>query len=129
VLDVACHFLNIEPEQKVQTFATSKPLTCQASSTFKLYSPIWTYDVLILPCQFCLKGFEPSWDYKLASCKHAYHSWCVVCHFSTSSKCLNCEENLHADWWVFARIKRLASNEEKTNEEDPRLLSTTLEGT
>jgi len=32
------------------------------------------YHVLILPCPFCHNGFDPTWDCKLASCKHTYHS-------------------------------------------------------
>jgi hypothetical protein len=29
--------------------------------------------MLILPCPFCLRGFDHAWDCKLVSCKHAYH--------------------------------------------------------
>jgi hypothetical protein len=31
------------------------------------FLPILYSNVLIMSCPFCLKGFEPSWDYKLAS--------------------------------------------------------------
>jgi hypothetical protein len=99
----------------LQTFDASKLPTCQTFSAFKLYSPIWAFDVLILPSPFFLEGFEPYWDHKLASCKHAYYSWCAVCHFSTSSKCLHCEEEMQVDWWVLVGIKRHVSIEEKTN--------------
>ncbi len=34
--------------------------------------------LLILPSPFCLRNFDLAWDCKLASCRHAYHSWCLV---------------------------------------------------
>jgi hypothetical protein len=62
--------------------------------------------LLILPCPFCLRNFDLAWDCKLASCRHAYHSWCVVSHFLTSSKCFICEEEMHFNWWALSRIKK-----------------------
>jgi hypothetical protein len=75
------------------------------------------------------KGFAPSWDCKLASCNHAYHSWCALNHISTSSKCLHWEEEMHVDWWTMSRIKKLSSKEEKAKETNLGHLYTTLEGT
>jgi hypothetical protein len=88
-----------------------------------------TLFTLILPCPFCLKGFAPSWDCKLASCKHAYHSWCAFYHLSTSSKCLHCEEEMHVDWSIVSRIGKPSSKEVKAKETNLRHLYTTLEGT
>lgn len=74
--------------------------------------------LLILPCPFCLRGFDLAWDYKLVSCRHAYHSWCVVSHFSTSSKCFICEEEMHPNWWAFLGIKKPNFEEKQKMEED-----------
>lgn len=59
-------------------------------------------------CPFCLCGFEPVWDCCLVSCRHAYHSWCAVTHFSTSPKCveINCGQDVHDDWWVSAGVAK-----------------------
>ena len=37
--------------------------------------------ILITLCPFCMRGFQPAWDCRLASCQHAYHSWCALTHF------------------------------------------------
>ncbi len=86
-------------------------------------------NVLILPCSFCLGGFAPSWDYKFSSCKHPYHFWCAFSHFSTFSKCLHCEKEMHANWWTLFGINKPSSKEEKAKEENLGLLGITLEGT
>lgn len=51
----------------------------------------------ILPCPFCQRLFEPTWDCNITFCKHADHSWCVITHFSNSTKCLfeGCGEDMH----------------------------------
>jgi hypothetical protein len=56
----------------------------------------------ILPCPFCQRLFEPTWDYKIASCKHTYHLWCAINHFSNSTKCLfeGCGQEMHLNWWA-----------------------------
>jgi len=41
--------------------------------------------LFILLCPFCNRRFELAWDYKIASYRHAYHSWCVTIQFSNSS--------------------------------------------
>ncbi len=92
-------------------------------------SLILTSTMLILPCSFFLKGFAPSWDCKLASCKYPYHSWCAFSHFSTSSKCLHCEEEMLINWWTLFGIKKPSSEEEKAKEANPRLMGITLEST
>ncbi len=43
--------------------------------------------IILKPCPFCQKKFEPPLDVKFTSCKHFYHSWCALNHFSTSTKC------------------------------------------
>lgn len=60
----------------------------------------------ILHYPFCHRLFEPTWDYKFAFCKHAYHSLCVISHFSTSIKCLfeGCGQEMRSDWWVLSGI-------------------------
>ena len=59
-------------------------------------------------CPFCLRGFEPVWDCCLVSCRHAYHSWCAVTHFSNSPTCIdeNCGQDMHDDWWVSAGVAK-----------------------
>jgi len=63
--------------------------------------------IRIEPCPFCKKLFELNWDYKIASCKYAYHSWCVLSHFSTNTKCLkeSCRQEMHLEWWALSTIK------------------------
>jgi hypothetical protein len=73
--------------------------------------------LLILPCPFCLRGFDIAWDCKLALCKHAYHSWCVVLDFLNSSKCFICEEEIHPNWWALSRIKKPNFEEKQKMEE------------
>jgi hypothetical protein len=74
----------------------------------------------ISPCLFCHRGFELAWDCKIVSYKHAYHSWCVISHFSNSSKCLlkGCEEEMHLDWWVLSSIKKPCGDEKQTSRVD-----------
>ena len=59
-------------------------------------------------CPFCLQGFEPAWDCCLASCRHAYHSWCALTHFSESTKCIHkgCAKEMHSDWWISTGIPK-----------------------
>ncbi len=40
--------------------------------------------------------------------KHAYHIWCAISHFSSSSKCMlkGCGEDMHTDWWALSSIKK-----------------------
>ena len=59
-------------------------------------------------CPFCLQGFELAWDCRLASCRHAYHSWCALTHFSESTKCIHkdCAMEMHKDWWICTGIPK-----------------------
>ena len=59
-------------------------------------------------CPFCLRGFQPAWDCRLASCRHAYHSWCALTHFSESTKCIHpdCAQEMHTDWWICTGIPK-----------------------
>ena len=70
--------------------------------------PLHSQAVEILQCPFCLRGFEPAWDARLASCRHAYHSWCALTHFSESTKCIHkdCAMEMHTDWWTCSGIKK-----------------------
>ena len=68
-------------------------------------------DILVVEigvCPFCLCGFDPVWDCCLVSCRHAYHSWCAVTHFSTSTKCIDtkCGQDVHDDWWVSVGVTK-----------------------
>jgi hypothetical protein len=40
-------------------------------------SLILYFNMLILLCPFCLKGFEPLLNCKLSSCKHVFHGSCA----------------------------------------------------
>jgi len=64
--------------------------------------------LLILPCPFYQRLFEHAWDCKIVFCKHVYHSWCAITHFSSSTKCLfeDCEEKMHLDQWVLLGVKK-----------------------
>jgi hypothetical protein len=70
--------------------------------------PLHSQVVQILVCPFCLRGFEPAWDARLASCRHAYHSWCALTHFSESTKCIHkdCAMEMHTDWWTCSGIRK-----------------------
>ena len=59
-------------------------------------------------CPFCLRGFQPAWDCRLASCRHAYHSWCALTHFSESTKCIHKDGamEMHKDWWICTGIQK-----------------------
>jgi hypothetical protein len=46
-------------------------------------------DAEIHACLFCYKGFEPVWNCRFSSCRHAYHTWCAYSHFSKDPKCLS----------------------------------------
>ncbi len=61
--------------------------------------PNHPFIIILKPCPFCQKKFEPSWDVKFTSYKHFYHSWCALSHFSTSTKCLfeGCGQEMHLD--------------------------------
>ena len=63
-------------------------------------------------CPFCLRGFEPAWDCKVASCKHGYHSWCAWTHFSNCSTCYlkDCGMEMHPEWWVLSGIPKPQEN-------------------
>lgn len=62
----------------------------------------------LVVCPFCLQGFEPAWNCRLASCRHAYHSWCALTHFSESTKCIHkgCAKEMHSDWWISTGIPK-----------------------
>ena len=64
--------------------------------------------ILITLCPFCMRGFQPAWDCRLASCRHAYHSWCALTHFSESTKCIHkdCAMEMHKDWWTSSGIQK-----------------------
>jgi hypothetical protein len=70
-------------------------------------------NLAISPCPFCHQRFELAWDCKIVFYKHAYHSWCAIFHFSSSSKCLfkGCGDDMHTDWWVLLGIKKPCGND------------------
>ena len=70
--------------------------------------PVDSETIEISVCPFCLQGFQPAWDCRLASCRHAYHSWCALTHFSESTKCIHkdCAMEMHKDWWICTGIQK-----------------------
>jgi hypothetical protein len=91
-------------------------------------SPIWAFDVLVLPCLFALEVLSLCGTISLLLVS-MLTILSVQFHFSNSSKCLHYEEEMHENWWALAGIKNPCFNEKKANEEDLKLLCTTLEGT
>jgi hypothetical protein len=67
-------------------FAMSNPSDRNVSST----------QVDFTQCYFCCRGFEPTWDCKLACCRHGYHS----------TRCVlpSCDAEMHWDWWELVGI-------------------------
>jgi hypothetical protein len=53
--------------------------------------------------------FEPIWDVKIISYKHAYHSWSELSHFFTFIKCLfeGYGREMHPLWWAQEGIKKM----------------------
>ncbi len=66
----------------------------------------------VSPCPFCNRGFKPAWAALVVSCEHAYHIWCALTHFSSSTKCLHkdCQQEMHADFWRNSGIKMPTAN-------------------
>ncbi len=64
--------------------------------------------------------FEPIWDVKIMSCKHAYHSWCALNHLSTFTKCLfeGYGREMHPLWWAQEGIKNTAIIEKTRSQMD-----------
>ncbi len=67
-------------------FMNSSPLPFDYLSN-DVSTPIFS-NLAISPCPFCHQGFKPTWDCKIASYRHAYHSWCAIFHFVHQSVCL-----------------------------------------
>ena len=87
------HRLSIQIQLRGMRAAYKRPTTAPAPLP-SFYNdwrdePLHTHVVEIRVCPFCLQGFEPAWDARLASCRHAYHSWCALTHFSESTKCIH----------------------------------------
>lgn len=42
------------------------------------------------------------------SCKHAYHSWCDITHFSSKPTCIEvgCGQEPHQNWWRLNGIEK-----------------------
>jgi hypothetical protein len=91
-------------------------------------SPIWAFDVLVLPCLFALEVLSLHGTISLLLV-HMLTILGVQFDFSISSKCLHYEEEMHEDWWALVGIKNPCFNEKKANEEDLKLLCTTLDNT
>jgi hypothetical protein len=66
----------------------------------------------ICPCPFCLRKFQPIWECKLFPCLHAYHSWCVLTHFSDSIECMaeGCSLEPPMEWWNAMGLKKLVES-------------------
>lgn len=104
-------------KQVLQEHLRQMPLGFQRPGFFPAPLPFVTLDpadlgstpitrIDIGECPYCLRGFEPAWDCKIACCKHGYHSWCAWSHFSHSSRCFldSCGMEMHPDWWVLSGI-------------------------
>ena len=67
------------------------------------------YPIDIAPCAFCHGDFEPALDCLIISCHHAYHLWCALMHFSSSTICCvsTCLQEVHSDWWDLVGVKKL----------------------
>jgi hypothetical protein len=84
----------------------SIPLPSQLTTTIDacdLQSCIW-----VGGCSFCGLSFEPIRAGTLASCKHLYHPWCAMVHFSTSTKCVDplCVKEMHDSCWLCNGISK-----------------------
>jgi hypothetical protein len=78
-----------------------------------MFSSSSTVEALsVSPCPFCNRGFKPAWAALVVSCEHAYHIWCALTHFSSSTKCLlkDCQQEMHADFWRNTGIKMPTAN-------------------
>ena len=87
---------------------TTTPVPLPAIHSDWGQEPIATHTIQVGVCPFCLRGFQPAWDCRLASCRHAYHSWCALTHFSESTKCIHkdCAMEMHKDWWICTGIQK-----------------------
>ncbi len=70
--------------------------------------------VVVKPCRFCQRLFEPTWYVKFVSYRHSYHFWCALSHFSTSTKCLfeMCGQEMYRNLWLLSRMKKPRVGEE-----------------
>jgi len=66
----------------------------------------------VSPCPFCNRGFKPAWAALVVSCEHAYHIWCALTHFSSSTKCLlkDCQQEMHPHFWLYTGIEMPTAN-------------------
>jgi hypothetical protein len=106
------HRLAIQSQLRGMRAAYERPTTTPAPLP-SFYNdwrdePLHSETVQIQMCPFCLRGFQPAWDCRLASCRHAYHSWCALTHFSESTKCIHkdCAMEMHTDWWICTGIPK-----------------------
>jgi hypothetical protein len=93
--------------------SSSSAATATASSSSSSSSSSSTVEALsVSPCPFCNRGFKPAWAALVVSCEHAYHIWCALTHFSSSTKCLHkdCQQEMHADFWRNSGIKMPTAN-------------------
>jgi hypothetical protein len=53
------------------------------------------------------------------SCKHAYHSWCAITHFSSKHACIKagCDQEPHPEWWKLSGIEKPVIKEDGDLEE------------
>ena len=106
------HRLAIQSQLRGMKAAYERPTTTPAPlSTIYIdwrQEQVHTETIDITLCPFCLRGFQPAWDCRLASCRHAYHSWCALTHFSESTKCIHkdCALEMHKDWWTSSGIQK-----------------------
>jgi hypothetical protein len=102
--------------------ATGAAAAAAAAAT--MFSSSSTVEALsVSPCPFCNRGFKPAWAALVVSCEHAYHVWCALTHFSSSTKCLHkdCQQEMHADFWRNTGIKKPTTNANSIATADPAL--------
>jgi hypothetical protein len=96
----------------VVTAATMSSSSSAAAATASSSSSSTVEALSVSPCPFCNRGFKPAWAALVVSCEHAYHIWCALTHFSSSTKCLHkdCQQEMHADFWRNSGIKMPTAN-------------------
>jgi hypothetical protein len=72
--------------------------------------------------------FEPIWDVKIMSCKHAYHAFCALSHLSIFTMCLfeGYGWEMHPLWWAQEGIKKMGIVEKVGPRMDWRITTPTL---
>jgi hypothetical protein len=100
------------PSFMLITNAAASVVDATAAAATMFSSPSTVEALSVSPCPFCNRGFKPAWAALVVSCEHAYHIWCALTHFSSSTKCLHkdCQQEMHAEFWRNTGIKMPKAN-------------------